>query len=105
MSEYGLDMDEFMSQMEEGIKANLETEMVFGLVADTLGLELDEDGFSEYCQKMMKSNNNSSLEELYGNYGGSTAAGESYLRRIYVCNKAVEYCIDHVGEVTIEEAS
>ena len=104
MSAYGMDMDEFMAQMEEGIKSNLETEMVFGLIADTLGLELDEDGFSEYCQKMMTNNGVSSLDELYGNYGGSTAAGESYLRRIYVCNKAVEYCIDHVGEVTIEES-
>ncbi len=104
MSAYGLDMDEFMAQMEDGIKTNLETEMVFGLIADTLNLELDEDGFSEYCQKMMTNNGVSSLDELYGNYGGSTAVGEAYLRRIYICNKAVEYCIDHVGEVTIEEA-
>lgn len=104
MSAYGMDMDSFMADMEDGIKTNLETEMVFGLIADTLGLELDEDGFSEYCQKMMANNGISSLDELYGNYGGSTTAGESYLRRIYICNKAVEYCIDHVGEVTIEES-
>lgn len=104
MSAYGMDMDSFMADMEDGIKTNLETEMVFGLIADTLGLKLDEDGFSEYCQKMMANNGVSSLDELYGNYGGSTATGESYLRRIYICNKAVEYCIDHVGEVTIEES-
>ena len=104
MSAYGIDMDSFMADMEDGIKTNLETEMVFGLIADTLGLKLDEDGFSEYCQKMMTNNGVSSLDELYGNYGGSTATGENYLRRIYICNKAVEYCIDHVGEVTIEES-
>ena len=104
MQSYGMDMDSFLQEMESGIKTNLETEMVFGLIADKLGLTLDEDGFSEYCQNMMLNNSISSLDELYGNYGGSTAQGESYLRRIYVCNKAVEYCVDHVGEVTIEPA-
>lgn len=104
MKSYGMDMDEFMKEMEDGIKTNLETEMVFGLIADNLGLTLDEDGFKEYCQNMMLNNGVESLEQLYGNYGGSSAQGEAYLRRIYVCNKAVEYCVDHVGEVTIETA-
>ncbi len=102
MTAYGLNMEDFIKEMEDGIKSNLETEMVFGLVADTLGLELDEDEFKEYCQKLMLNNGVSSEEELFGNYGGSTEAGEAYLRRIFVCNKAVEYCVDHVGEVTIE---
>ena len=102
-SNYGITMDEFKDEIKTQIQTNLDTEMVFGLIADTEGLTLDEDGFSSYCQSLMTNNGLSSEDELFGRYGTSAVDGEKYLRRIYVCNQAVEFCIDHVGNVNISE--
>ena len=99
----GHTVDEFKEQMKTQIQSNLDTEMVFGLVADTEGLTLDEEGFDSYCQNLMTNYSLSSKEDLFGSYGTSATDGEKYLRRIYVCNKAVEYCIDNVGNVNISE--
>lgn len=99
----GYSVDEFKEEMKSQIQSNLDTEMVFGLVADTEGLALDEEGFDTYCQKLMSNYSLSSKEDLYSSYGTSATDGEKYLKRIYVCNKAVEYCIDNVGNVNISE--
>ena len=103
-STYGMTMDEFKEQITEQIQSNLDTEMVFGLIADTEGLTLDEDGFDEYCQTLISKYSLSSEDDLFGSYGTDASDGEAYLRRIYVCNKAVELCVENVGNVEITEA-
>lgn len=102
-STYGYTMDEFKEELKSQIQSNLDTEMVFGLVADTEDLKLDEEGFNTYCQNLMSNYSLTEEEDLFSSYGTSASDGEKYLRRIYVCNKAVEYCIDNVGNVNISE--
>ncbi|MCR5545020.1 MAG: FKBP-type peptidyl-prolyl cis-trans isomerase [Lachnospiraceae bacterium] len=102
-STYGITMDEFKEEVVATIKSNLDTEMVFGVVADTEGITLDEEGFETYCQSLMTKYGLSSKDDLFGSYGTSAKDGERYIRRIYVCNQAVEYCIDNVGNVNISE--
>ena len=65
------------------------------------GIELDEEGFDDYCDSMMEGNGFNSREDLYAAYGPTEDAGKSYLQKIYVCSRACEFC---AGSAVVTEA-
>lgn len=82
---YGMTVEEFTEQITESMRENLITQLVFEAVADKEGIELDEEGFDDYCDSMMEGNGFNSREDLYAAYGPTEDAGKSYLQKIYVC--------------------
>lgn len=93
-SNYGVTVDQFMEDITESIKENLVVELIFEAIAKKEGIELDEEGFEEYCQNLMENNDLDSREDLYTAYAPEAKTGESYLRKMYVCNLACEFCVD-----------
>ena len=80
----------------------MESEMVFYAIAQKEDMEVTDADFDAYVEDMMEKNEITSRDELLKVYGRSVEDGETYLRHICLCNKAVEYCVDQVGNVTIE---
>lgn len=100
--QYNMTLDEVRQEWGSGMEKNISMEFITGAIAEKEGTELDEDGFSSYVQTLMSSNNFSSEEDLYKNYGyGDAAYGEKYLRQIYVDNLALQSVKDN-AEVTVE---
>lgn len=100
--QYNMTLDEVRQEWRSGMEKNISMEFITGAIAEKEGTELDEDGFSSYVQTLMSSNNFSSEEDLYKNYGyGDAAYGEKYLRQIYVDNLALQSVKDN-AEVTVE---
>ncbi|MFQ6878677.1 MAG: trigger factor [Oscillospiraceae bacterium] len=98
---YGMTVEEFTEQITETMRENLITQLVFEAVADKEGIELDEEGFDDYCDSMMEGNGFNSREDLYAAYGPTEDAGKSYLQKIYVCSRACEFC---AGSAVVTEA-
>ena len=51
---YGMTLEEFTEQITETMRQNLITQLVFEAVAAKEGIELDEEGFDDYCDSMME---------------------------------------------------
>ena len=92
---YGMSIDEFKQQVKAEFEADFKNQIVFEAIAQAQGMTVDEAGFNAYVNQLMTSNGFDSLEKLYQYQGASDdpKVGESYLKKIYLCNKALDYCV------------
>lgn len=97
------DYEEFMAQMEEDVKNDLKLQIVLEAIADKEGIELDEEGFEAYLDNLMSGTGMTDKPSLYEYYGGSEAAGEKYLKKVYVCTLALQKVVEN-AEVTFQDA-
>ncbi len=96
----GVTIDEFKKEMRSQVEESLDYEMVFLAIADKEGFEADDEGFDSYVEETMANYGATDRDSYYKNYGADAKDGEAYLKRIYRCNRAVDYCIENVGKVT-----
>lgn len=93
-STYGTTLEDFESQIKESLESNLTVEMIFEAIAKKEGIELDEDGYNEYTENLVTQAGVNEVADLFSIYGPNDAAGEEYLKKMYVCNKACDLCVD-----------
>ncbi len=97
---YNVTLDEFRKEIKKQVKENVKTELIFTAIADKEGITVDEKGFEDYLSNLMKQNSLSTKAQLYKLYGPSQKLGKAYLRIIYICNKAVDLCVENVKVAT-----
>ena len=92
---YGQSLNEFRQQVKEQVEEQLKTQIVFEAIAEDQKMTVDEEGFKAYVSKLASENGFNSLDAMYKSYsdGEDTKAGEEYLKKIYLCNKALDYCV------------
>lgn len=96
-NDYKLSMSEFEQQLRQEIEESLRESIVFEAIAKQENITVDDQGFTEYANKLMSKNNLGSLDELYEKYGTTAKdveGGMKYLKNIYLCNKALELCVN-----------
>lgn len=93
------DYEEFLAQIEEDVKKDLELQLVLEAIVAKEGIELDEAGFEAYLDNLMSGTGMTDKPSLYKYYGGSEEAGEKYLKKVYVCTLALQRVIAN-AEVT-----
>ncbi len=94
---YGYTYDQAIELWTDYMKENVELEFILIAISQKEGLTLDEEEYAAYVSNLI-SNSSSAYgttfedeEALYDMYGmGDAAAGEEYLRRIYVANLALD---------------
>lgn len=86
----GQDYDEFISSVTEEVKADLEAQIVMEAIAAKEEIEFDETGFADYVSRLMSSYGYSDEASLYQNYGLTAEGGEAYLKKVYVCEQALQ---------------
>ena len=92
---YGMSLDEFKQEIRSSYESQLKTQLIFEAIAEKQNITLDEEGYKAYAEKMAEDNGFASVDTMYAYYsdGEDVDAGESYLRKIYVCQKALDYCV------------
>lgn len=98
---YNMSVDDFESQIKSTLKENLNTELVLEAVADKEGIKLDQKGYKEYIDNLMKNNSLSSKDDLYKLVAPDSKSGEAYLKKMYVDQKACDFCVKH-ATVSVE---
>ncbi len=93
----GKTVEEFRSEATENIDNSLQTELILEAITKKEGMELDEDSFQDYVKQQMTALNMQTEEDLYSNYGVDPAAGEQYMRKIYLCNQALAQVVDNAN--------
>lgn len=86
----GQDYDEFISSVTEEVKADLEAQIVMEAIAAKEEIEFDETGFADYVSRLMSGYGYSDEASLYQNYGLTAEGGEAYLKKVYVCEQALQ---------------
>ncbi|MBO6214460.1 MAG: FKBP-type peptidyl-prolyl cis-trans isomerase, partial [Lachnospiraceae bacterium] len=91
---FGETMESFEKEINATVEENFSQELVFLAIAEAEGIELDENGYTNYANAMAASYGYEDLTTLYESYSPSAARGEAYLKRIYLCNKAIDLCVE-----------
>jgi FKBP-type peptidyl-prolyl cis-trans isomerase (trigger factor) len=100
-----------LSEAEEELRTYLEeqvsTEFAFSVIADQIGVEMDEDEYAAYVENFLTSSSAdfSTEDDVYEYFGaGNVEDGMQYLRDLYRINKAIDYVADSaVVTYTTEE--
>lgn len=91
---YDMTVEDFEEQSKSTLEQTLRREIIFLAIADAEGIEIDSDGFNEYLAQLVSSYGTSTREELYAKFARTAEAGKKYLHQVYLCNKAVDLCVD-----------
>jgi trigger factor len=107
LSDNGMDYDSMTETWTESLKSQLQTEFIFGRIADLEGIEADDDNFAQFVSYIISSGNidASSAEEVYEYYGlGNKEDGEQSLRQLFRVNQAISFVVENAN-VTVEPAA
>ncbi len=94
LAEQGVDFDDFNKEIYDSVSADISQELIFLAVAKDAGIEFDEKGYSEYLSNIMARYNFNDEKDLYEAYSSKNEKGEDYIKRVYTCNKAIDYCLE-----------
>ena len=94
------DYDEFVSNVTDEVTSDLKTQMILEAIAEKEGIEFDQDGFDSYVGNLMSNYSYSDESTLYKSYGLSADSGKEYLKKVYVCNLALQKVVD---SATVED--
>ncbi|MCR5452269.1 MAG: FKBP-type peptidyl-prolyl cis-trans isomerase, partial [Lachnospiraceae bacterium] len=91
---YGVTMKQFEKESKATLTETIERELIFLAIADKEKIEFDNEGFETYVTNLVTSGGLSSKDDLYMAYGTTKEAGKKYIQQVYMCNKAVNVCVD-----------
>ena len=94
---------EFEKEAKKNLKENMKTELIFEYVAEKQNIKFDEKGYKKFIKSLKTTNNISTTTELYETFAPNAEAGKAYLKKMYVCTKAINYCQKH-AKVTVKPA-
>lgn len=100
---YNTTEEDFRNQTNEYMKETLTQELVFEAVAKAEKIEFDQDEFDQYISNLVSNGGFASEDALYAVYGPTEEAGEKYLKKIYLSNKACTNLAE-TAKVTYTEA-
>ncbi len=102
---YQMTLEEAQEEWKDILTEQIQTELIFGLIAQKENIEVEEDEFNDYLQSFLDNQSfgfqeNADTFRYFG--AGNEEEGEAYLRKLYQSNKAASYVADH-AEVTEKE--
>jgi FKBP-type peptidyl-prolyl cis-trans isomerase (trigger factor) len=95
---YSMELSDAEEDLRSYLKEQIEVEFAFEVIADEVGIEMDEDEYASYVQNFLTSSyaDFSTEDEVYEYFGaGSVEDGMEYLRTLYRVNKAIDYVADN----------
>lgn len=90
----GKTVDEFRSEVSAELKDTLQTELILEAIVKKEGLKLDEDAFKDYVKQQVSSYGYENDEAFYNAYHSDVKEGEKYVRKVYVCNQALDKVVE-----------
>jgi FKBP-type peptidyl-prolyl cis-trans isomerase (trigger factor) len=89
----GATVEEYRAYVEERVKTNLNTEMVFLAICEQEGIELSDADYKEYIKEYMNAEGVSE-DDLALNYGSTVEVGSLYIHKLALANQGVKLCVD-----------
>jgi FKBP-type peptidyl-prolyl cis-trans isomerase (trigger factor) len=95
---YSMELSEAEESLKTYLEEQIDIEFAFAVIADEIGIEMDEDEYNSYVQNFLTSSSTgfSTEDDVYEYFGaGSVEDGMQYLRDLYRINKAIDYVVDN----------
>lgn len=102
---YNTTVEDLQTQLKSELTTQIQFELVFGLVADQLDIEVDEDGYQDYMDSMLSAYSGvlSSEDEIYEFLGcGDKKDGKAYVEETYRASKAMRQLVEN-AKITYAE--
>lgn len=89
---YSMTLDDAMAEWKTYEEEQITVELLFRRIAQLEGIEIDEEEYAEFIQNFLSSSTAFTDEEtMYEYFGsGNKENGETYLRQLYITNKAID---------------
>jgi FKBP-type peptidyl-prolyl cis-trans isomerase (trigger factor) len=104
---YSIELSEAEEELKDYLEEQVSTEFAFAVIADQIGIEMDEEEYAAYVDNFITSEyaDFTTEDDVYGYFGaGSIEDGMEYLRELYRINKAIDYVAESaVVTYTTEE--
>lgn len=81
--------EEFNTNAVNSMKENIELELILAKIAEAEGIEIDEEGYQAFVDQMVANYGFADAQGLYDEYG------EDFIRNAYLCNKTLDYLVEH----------
>lgn len=94
---YSLSLEDAEEQLLTILNEQIGVEFLFSVIADKEAIEMDEDEYAAYVQNFLSNDTLSfdTEDDVYSYFGaGNVADGETYLRNLYLVNKAIDRVAD-----------
>lgn len=90
--EAGMDYDSMYSEMKESMTESLTSQLILQAIAETEGIEIDEDEFETYVKDSTGADD---LQTVYDYYTLDGFSGETYIRNTYLAQQALNFCVEN----------
>lgn len=100
----GTTYDEFLAQVTSEVEQDTKIQLILEAIAQEKEVTYEEEDFEIYINNLVANNGYEKNEDLYLTYADNAEDGEAHLRKIYVCNLALQSIIDD-AKVTVEEST
>jgi FKBP-type peptidyl-prolyl cis-trans isomerase (trigger factor) len=103
---YSIELSEAEEELMTYLEEQVSVEFVFGVIADEIGIEMDEEEYSSYVDNFLTSGYEdfSTEDDVYNYFGaGNIEDGMEYLRELYRINKAIDYVAENAVVTYTEE--
>ena len=97
-----ISLKKFESEARKDVKSNLKTELIAEEIASKQNIKFDEKGYKKFIKNLKTQNKYSTNTELFEAYAPNSKSGEAYMKKMYVCTKAIDY-VENRAEVTVSQ--
>ena len=99
MEEYltsmGYDYNEVVNTLTENVKESTETELILEAIADKEGIEVDEEGYTEFITPIYQNMGYTDLDTFYADFTVDGYGGQKYFELAYRTEKATDFCVEN----------
>lgn len=99
---FGTTYDEFLEQIKSEVEQDIDIQLILETIAEKENIKIDEDEYQQFISNLVSQNAYEDESELYLNYAEKEGDGEAYLRKVHLCNKALELIMENAN-VTVKE--
>ena len=98
---FDMTYDDFLEEIKNEVTSDVDTQLILETIAKEENVEFNQDDFDTYVSNLVSSQGLEDADALYETYGSDTASGEAYVKRVYLCNQALQVIVDSAN-VTVE---
>lgn len=100
---YGVTYSEYAVRLVAQAKESMTSELLFRAIAEDAGLKFEKSEYEAYVKNLMDSYGFETKDVLYETMKPSKKeSGEEFVKNMYLCNKAMDYCIEKANVVDRE---
>ncbi|MBE5914627.1 MAG: trigger factor [Pseudobutyrivibrio ruminis] len=95
LTSMGYDYEEVINTLTENVKESTKTELILEAIANKEGIEVDEEGYTEFITPIYQNMGYTDLDTFYADFTVDGYGGQKYFELAYRTEKATDFCVEN----------